>query len=170
MATKRDLINLAIQKDNIVGLLNLCINDKKMTEICKSEVRVHKKIMDFFKDITDDNDDLREIAMQLIFKFELTDEKKIRNILNFLKTVLDKRNVDLKNLKDLVKLLRTIETRKKGGWIYVNYKVELDKLYDISGNENTMKIDTNDDQLLKMLFEKYFKVKSQHDTIQIYQF
>jgi hypothetical protein len=170
MATKKDLINLTIQKDNIVGLLNLCINDKQMTDICKNEVKVHKKIISFFNDITDDNEDLREIAMKLIFQYELTDEKKIRSILNFLKNVLDKRNVDIKNLKQLVKLLRTIETRKKGGWIYVNYKVELDKLYNISGNDNTMQIDTNDDQLIKMLFEKYFKVKSQHDTIQIYQF
>ena len=170
MATKHDIINLAIEKNNIAGLLNLCIYDKKMTEICKNEVRVQKKIIEFFKDITNNNEDLREIAMYLIFKHELTDEKKIRNILNFLKYVLDNRNIDIKNLKKLVDLLRIIETREKGGWIYVNYKVEMERLYHISGNDNALQIDTNDDQLIKMLFEKYFKVKSQKDTIQLYTF
>lgn len=169
MATKTDLINLAIKKGNVVGILNLCINDKKMTDICKNDLKIQKQIMDFFKDITDDNEQLREIAMKLIFKYELTDENKIRNILNFLKGVLDKRNVDIDILKQLVKLLRKIETRKTGGWIYVNYKVELDKLYDLSGDDSSMKIQTNDPELIKMLFLNYFKVKSQHDTIQIYQ-
>lgn len=169
MATKTDLINLAIKKGNVVGILNLCINDKKMTDICKNDIQIQKQIMNFFKDITDDNEQLREIAMKLIFKYELTDENKIRNILNFLKDILDKRNLDTDILKQLVKLLRKIETRKTGGWIYVNYKVELNKLYDISGDDSSMKIQTNDPELLKMLFVNYFKVKSQHDTIQIYQ-
>ena len=44
MATKHDLINMAIKKGNVVGLLNLCLQNKGFTDICKSEEKIQKQI------------------------------------------------------------------------------------------------------------------------------
>lgn len=169
MATKHDLINMAIKKGNVVGLLNLCLQNKGFTDICKSEEKIQKQILNFFSDLTGDNQQLRDIATNLIFKHQLTNEAKIREILDFCRSVLDKQNADTKILLQLIKLLRQIETRKQGGWIYVNYKPEQEELYTTSGPEKALKITTNDEQLLQLLFNNYFKVFSDFDTQQIYQ-
>jgi hypothetical protein len=105
----------------------------------------------------------------LIFKHQISNENKLRDILNFIKRLIDKRNVDTDVLIQLVKLLRHIETRKVGGLIYVNYKPEQEKLYTLSGPEKLLKIYTNDDKLLEFLFNNYFKVFSNYETQQIYQ-
>lgn len=169
MATKHDLINMAIKKGNVVGILNLCLQHKDFTDICRNEEKVQKQILKFFSDITDDNQQLREIATHLIFKNQISNENKLREILNFIKDVINNRNVDTDVLLQLIKLLRHIETRKQGGWVYVNYKPEQEELYSTSGPENVLKIATNDDGLLKLLFNNYFKVFSDFDTQQIYQ-
>ncbi len=170
MATKHDIINGAIKKGNVVGILNLCLQNKQFTDICKSDKKIQKKIINFFSDLTNDNQQLLDIAFNLIFKHELTNEEKIRNIISFVKNLIDNRNFDTQTLLELIKLLRFIETRKQGGWIYVNYKPEQEKLYTLSGPENAIKIITNDDQLVKSLFNKYFKVVSTLKNEQVYQF
>lgn len=169
MATKHDLINTAIKKGNVVGILNLCLQNEEFTNICKNEERIQKKILKFFSDITDDNEQLLSVATNLIFKHQISNENKLRDILNFIKRLIDKRNVDTDVLIQLVKLLRHIETRKVGGLIYVNYKPEQEKLYTLSGPEKLLKIYTNDDKLLEFLFNNYFKVFSNYETQQIYQ-
>lgn len=170
MATKHDIINDAIKKGNVVGILNLCLQSKQFTEICKSDTKIQKKILEFFSDLTNDDQQLRDIALNLIFKHELTNEEKIRNIISFVKKLIDSRNVDTDILIQLIKLLRYIETRKQGGWIYVNYKPEQEKLYTLSGPEKAVKIVTNDDQLVKFLFNNYFKISSTLKNEQVYQF
>lgn len=169
MATKHDLINMAIKKGNVIGILNLCLQKKEFTDICKNEEKIQKQILNFFSDLTNDNLQLREIATNLIFKHKLTNETKIREIIAFIKNIIDSRNVDTKTLLELVKLLREIETKKEGGWIYVNYKPEQIKLYSTSGPEQALKISTNDEDLLRNLFNNYFKVTSDFQTQQIYQ-
>jgi hypothetical protein len=169
MATKHDLINMAIKKGNIVGILNLCLQNKSLTDICRNEEPVQKQILKFFSDLTGDNVQLRDIATHLIFKHQISNENKLREILSFVKGVLDKRNVDTEVLIQLLKLLRKIETRKQGGWVYVNYKPEQEKLYTSSGPENALKVVTNDEGLLKSLFNDYFKVFSDFETQEIYQ-
>jgi len=160
---------MAIKKGNVVGLLNLCLQNKGFTDICRNEEKVQKQILNFFSDLTNDNQQLKDIATNLIFKHQLTNENKLREIISFVKGVIDQRNVDTKTLVQLMKLLRQIETRKQGGWIYVNYKPEQEELYSTSGPENALKISTNDDGLLKLLFNNYFKVFSDFETQQIYQ-
>lgn len=169
MATKHDLINMAIKKGNVVGLINLCLQNKGFTDICRNEEKIQKQILNFFSDLTDDNKQLKNIATNLIFKHRLTNENKIRDIISFAKGVIEKRNVDNNNFLQLIKLLRQIETRTKGGWIYVNYKPEQEELYITSGPEESLKISTNDENLLKLLFNDYFKVFSNFETQQIYQ-
>ena len=169
MATKHDLINMAIKKGNVVGLLNLCLQNKGFTDICRNEEKIQKQILNFFSDLTNDNQQLKDIATNLIFKHQLTNENKLREIISFVKDVIDQRNVDTKTLLQLIKLLRQIETRKQGGWIYVNYTPEQEELYSTSGPEKALKITTNDEGLLKSLFNNYFKVFSDFDTQQIYQ-
>jgi hypothetical protein len=169
MATKHDLINMAIKKGNVLGILILCLQNKDFTDICKNEEKVQKQILKFFSDITDDNQQLHEIVTYLIFKSQISNESKLRDILNFIKDIISDRNIDTNVLIQLIKLLRYIETRKNGGWIYVNYKPEQDKLYSISGEESSLQISTNDDDLLKKLFNNYFKVFSDFKTQQIYQ-
>lgn len=170
MATKHDLINSAIKKGNVVGILNLCLQNKQFTDICKSDKKIQKQILNFFSDLTDDNEQLREIALNLIFKHELTNEEKIKNIISFIKKLIDNRNIDTQTIIQLIKLLRYVETRKQEGWIYVNYKPEQEKLYTLSGPEKAIKIVTNDDQLIKSLFNNYFKVDSTLKNEQVYQF
>jgi hypothetical protein len=170
MATKHDIINNAIKKGNVVGILNLCLQNKQFTEICKSDTKIQKKILDFFSNLTNDDQQLRDIAFNLIFKHELTNEDKIRNIISFVKKLIDVRSVDTDTIIQLIKLLRYIETRKQGGWIYVNYKPEQEKLYTLSGPEKAVKIVTNDDQLVKFLFNNYFKISSTLKNEQVYQF
>jgi len=170
MATKHDIINNAIKKGNVVGILNLCLQNKQFTEICKSDTKIQKKIIDFFSNLTNDDQQLRDIAFNLIFKHELTNEDKIRNIISFVKKLIDVRSVDTDTIIQLIKLLRYIETRKQGGWIYVNYKPEQEKLYTLSGPEKAVKIVTNDDQLVKFLFNNYFKISSTLKNEQVYQF
>jgi hypothetical protein len=170
MATKHDIINDAIKKGNVVGILNLCLQNKQFTDICKSDKKIQKQILNFFSDLTDDNEQLREIALNLIFKHELTNEEKIRNIISFVKKLIYNRNVDTQTLIQLIKLLRYVETRKQGGWIYVNYKPEQEKLYTLSGPEKAIKIITNDDQLVKSLFNNYFNAVSTLKNEQVYQF
>lgn len=169
MATKHDLINMAIKKGNVVGILSLCLQNKGFTDICKNEEKVQKQILNFFSDLTNDNQQLKDVAVNLIFKHQLTNENKLRDIIAFVKNTIEERNVDTKILIQLVKLLRQIETRKQGGWIYVNYKPEQEELYSTSGPEKALKIATNDEGLLKLLFNNYFKVFSDFDTQQIYQ-
>ena len=170
MATKHDIINNAIKKGNVVGILNLCLQNKQFTEICKSDTKIQKKIIDFFSNLTNDDQQLRDIAFNLIFKHELSNEDKIRNIISFVKKLIDVRSVDTNTIIQLIKLLRYIETRKQGGWIYVNYKPEQEKLYTLSGPEKAVKIVTNDDQLVKFLFNNYFKISSTLKNEQVYQF
>lgn len=170
MATKHDIINNAIKKGNVVGILNICLQSPQFTEICKGDNKIQKKILEFFSNLTNDDQQLRDIALNLIFKHELTNEDKIRNIISFVKTLIDSRNVDTDTLIQLIKLLRYIETRKQGGWIYVNYKPEQEKLYTLSGQEKSVKIITNDEKLVKFLFNNYFKISSTLKDQQVYQF
>lgn len=169
MASKHDLINMAIKKGNVMGILNLCLQNEGFTDICKNEEKIQKQILNFFSDLTDDNIQLRDIAMHLMFKQRITNEKKLRDILSFIRQLINERNVDTKVLIELIKLLRHIETRKHGGWIYINYKVEQEKLYVVSGPETELKISTNDEELLRFLFNNYFHVFSDFETQQIYQ-
>jgi len=170
MATKHDLINMAIKKGNVVGILNLCLQNKDLTEICKKEEKVQQQILKFFSDLTGDNQLLRNIATHLIFKHRITNEQKIRDILTFIQSIVNRRsNIELQTLTQLIKLLRQIETRKQGGWIYVNYKPEQEELYTMSGPEGAPKIVTNDEQLMQYLFNDYFKIFSDFETQQIYQ-
>ena len=162
MATKQDLINMTLKHGNIVEILNFCLRNEEMTNRCKADEKVQKRIKEFFNDITriDDissehDERLREIAMDLIFKHKLKNEKKIRNILIFLKTL--RSNIEIDILKQLVKLLIRIEERKRSGYISIYYKVEMEKFYDVIDKDDQMTITTNNISLIKKLFEDYFK-------------
>ena len=167
MATKHDLLNRSIQSGNVLAVLNLCLENEKFTEICEKDEKIQKKILKFFSNITKDNEQLKTVAMDLIFKHKITDESKIKNILSFLYNLLDERNLDTPILLNLVKLIRRVETRPQGGWIRVAYKPEQEKLYTISGPDTFLKIITNDEDLLKRLFSNYFKINTDFES-QIY--
>lgn len=177
MATKQDLINMTLKHGNIVEILNYCLTNEEMTNRCKADEKVQKRIKEFFNDITridnisrNHDERLREITMYLIFKHKLNNEEKIRNILNFLKIVLGEINIEIDILKQLVKLLIKIEKREKTGYISVYYKVEMEKFYDVIDKDSTMTITTNNSILIKKLFEYYFKKSPilETETLQTY--
>jgi hypothetical protein len=70
--------------------------------------------------LTGDDKRLRNIMLNLLFKHQITDESKIRDILRFIKHVIEHRSIDTEVLIDLIKLLRTLETRKQGGTYKLN--------------------------------------------------
>lgn len=169
MATKTDLINLAIKKKDVAGMLNLCISSKQMEDICTSDVRIHTQIKKYFEENVGDDPILSQILLYLIFKVRLTNQTHIKDIIDLVHDVLDYHSsTSLPEIKELIKLLRKLETKKHGSWIYVYPKYEMDKLFDIDGDD-IMKISTNNPEIVKMMFETYFKVESESNTQMIYK-
>lgn len=170
MATNTDLLNMAIKKGNVVGVLNLCMQNDKFVDICENNERIKKQILKFFVDVTGNDDQLTEIVKYILFKHKMTNEAGIKKIMKFMKDTIEVVAASTKQLKDMVDLIRDIETRKQEGWIYVNYKPEKEgKLYTLSGPGERTQLNTNEEKLVRMIFEQYFNVFSDYNSQQIYQ-
>lgn len=170
MATKTDLLNMAIKKGNVVGVLNLCMQNEKFVDICENNDRIKNQILKFFVDVTGNDEQLIEVLKHILFRHKMTNEQGIIKIMTFMNNVIGVVAASTKQLKDMVDLIRDIETRKQGGWIYVNYKPEKEgKLYTLSGPAERTQLNTNDEGLVRMIFEQYFNVSSDYQSQQIYQ-
>lgn len=151
-------------------MLNLCIQNDKFLDICENNDKIKKQILKFFVDITENDEQLIEVLKHILFKQKMTNEIGIKKIMKFIKNVIKVVAVSTKQLKDMVDLIREIETRKQEGWIYVNYKPEtIGKLYTLSGPSEHTQLNTNEEELVRMIFEEYFNVFSDYQLQQIYQ-